>query len=113
MRVKELRPCPTSQTQFAWSHHVTVPTVPGCYALTTYAGVVLYVGLASSAIADRMSVHLETTEKRKGAVDGVPFWFYYLECTADEVDAIERGWMNQSILEDGEMPPLNKIYGRI
>lgn len=110
MQVGRLRPCPKAYTQFAWSHHVTVPATPGCYALVTYAGIVLYVGLASSSIADRMAVHLETESKRKGTPDGVPFWLYYFECRASEVNAIERGWMNQSILADGEMPPLNKVY---
>ncbi len=41
---------------------------------------------------------------------GVPFWFYYLLKPATEVAAIERGWMNLAVLEDGEMPPLNRVY---
>lgn len=110
MLVGRLRPSPRTYTQFAWSHHVTVPELPGCYALVTYAGIVLYVGLASSTMAGRMAVHLETEEKRRGTPNGVPFWFYYLACSALEVNALERGWMNQSILEDGDIPPLNKVY---
>lgn len=113
MRIDRLKPCPKSFTQFAWSHHVTAPTNPGCYALVTYAGIVLYVGLASSSIADRMAVHLETEAKRKGTPDGVPFWLYYVECPACEVKSLERGWMNQSILEDGVIPPLNKVYSPV
>jgi hypothetical protein len=113
MLVGRLTPCPKHHTQFAWSHHVTAPGQPGCYALVTYSGVVLYVGLASSSIADRMAVHLDTEEKRKGTRDGVPFWFYYLECPACEVNALERGWMNQSILDDGDIPPLNKVYSPV
>jgi hypothetical protein len=57
-----------------------------------------------------MEKHLKTEEKRKGTPDGVPFWLYYLECATCDVNAVERGWMNQSILEDGDIPPLNKIY---
>jgi len=81
--------------------------------LATYAGVVLYVGLASSSIADRMGAHLECEAKRKGILGSLPFWLYYLECRANEVNAIERGWMNQSILEDGDIPPLNKVYSPV
>ena len=113
MRVGCLSPCPKLYTQFAWSHHVTVPKVPGCYALVTYSGILLYVGLASASIADRMATHLKTEEKRKGSADGVPCWLYYIECPAIEVNALERGWMNRAILEDGDIPPLNKVYSPV
>lgn len=66
--------------------------------------------MATSSIAARMAAHLETEEKRKGTSDGVPFWFYYLTYPPSGVCAVERGWMNQSILVDGAMPPLNKVY---
>jgi hypothetical protein len=88
---------------------VTVPEQPGCYALVTYSGEVVYVGLASSSIRDRMGCHLETPEKRKTSTPGVAYWFYYLPCPASEVNRIERGWINQAILEDGTRPPLNKV----
>ncbi|HEY3973939.1 MAG TPA: hypothetical protein VGM18_13115 [Candidatus Sulfotelmatobacter sp.] len=82
----------------------------GCYALVAYSGEVLYVGLATDSIRDRMQVHLETPEKRALGTKGVPFWFYYLLRKPAEVTAVERGWMNQSILENGDMPLLNKVY---
>jgi hypothetical protein len=110
MRVERLFPVPDQQTQFAWSHHITVPEAPGCYALTTYEGAVLYVGLATTSLRSRMGSHLDTPAKRKGSHLGVPFWFYYLLRTAAEVRSIERGWMNQAILVDGEMPALNQVY---
>jgi excinuclease UvrABC nuclease subunit len=90
-----------------------VPDKPGCYALVTYHGDVLYVGLATGSIRSRMGNHLDTEAKRKGTELGVPFWFYYLVRTAVEVASVERGWMNQAILADGEMPPLNKVYSPI
>jgi hypothetical protein len=48
--------------------------------------------------------------KRKGTDLGVPFWFDYLVQDSTKVAAIERGWMNQAILADGEMPPSNKVH---
>ena len=63
MKVDRLRPFPNRKTQFAWSHHVTVPEQPGCYALVTYGGDVLYVGLATASIRDRMGVHLDAADK--------------------------------------------------
>ena len=38
MKVESLSPRPEHRTQFAWSHHTTVPEEPGCYALATHAG---------------------------------------------------------------------------
>jgi hypothetical protein len=110
MRVGSLTPLPEVCTRFAWSHHVTVPDKPGCYAICTYGGDVLYVGLATTSIRSRMGAHLDVTEKRRGAEVGVPFWFFYIERPAQDVAPIERGWMNQAILEDGAKPPLNKVY---
>lgn len=108
MRVERLSPKPSERTRFAWSHHVTVPDKAGCYALVTYDGTVLYVGLATS-IRGRMGSHLDTEEKRKGTNLGVPFWFDYLIVAPESVAAIERGWLNQAMLTDGRKPPLNKI----
>ena len=110
MRVEQLTPAPDQKTRFAWSHHVTVPDQPGCYVIVTYNGDVLYVGLATVSIRSRMGNHLDTEAKRAGTNLGVPFWFYYIVHTNSPVAPIERGWMNQAILEDGEMPPLNKVY---
>jgi len=109
MRVEGLLPVPEHRTQFAWSCHRVVPESAGCYALATFAGDVLYVGLATSSIRSRMGDHLDTASKRKGTALGVPFWFHYLVCAPDDVGAIERGWMNQAKLEDGRIPPLNRI----
>ena len=110
MKVDTLAPLPEHKTQFAWSHHRVVPSQAGCYVLATFAGDVLYVGLATVSIRNRMASHLETPEKRRGSQVGVPFWFYYLTRPPDEVRPIERGWMNQSVLEDGDLPPLNRVY---
>jgi hypothetical protein len=113
MKVSRLSPAPTQQTKFAWSDHKAVPNQPGCYVLATYDNDVLYVGLATKSIRSRMGNHLDTPKKRGGADLGVPFWFYYIERPANEVSPIERGWMNQSILDDGKMPPLNVVYSPV
>src|SRR5262249_15409288 len=81
--------------------------------LATYKLEVLYVGLASASIGDRMGTHLDAEEKRKGGREGVPFWFYYLLCPPKDVNRLERGWMNQSILVQGDIPILNKIYSPV
>ena len=113
MKVEQLSPQPNHQIRFAWSHHKTASIQAGCYVLATYNNDVLYVGLATKSIQSRMGSHLDTPAKRVGDTYGVPFWFYYVERAANEVGSIERGWMNQSILIDGKMPSLNKVYSPI
>lgn len=110
MKINTLTPYPSDQIRFAWSHYLAVPEKPGCYAITTFSGDVLYVGLATASIRSRMKIHLDTPEKRAGDIAGLPFWFHFLVRSSEEVASIERGWMNQSILEDGGMPSLNRIY---
>lgn len=57
-----------------------------------------------------MGCHLDTEAKRKGTDLGVPFWFEYLLVDSAKVAAVERGWMNQAVLADGEIPALNRVY---
>lgn len=110
MRVERLFPAPDQHTRFAWSHHVILPDQAGCYALVAYDGDVLYVGLATTSIRSRIASHLDTPAKRMGGRLGIPFWIYYILRPAIEVGPIERGWMNQAILEDGAMPLLNQVH---
>ena len=113
MKVSQLNPAPEHQTEFAWSHHATVPEKPGCYALVTFSGDILYVGLATASIRSRIGCHLDTPDKRKAGAIGAAFWCYYTVRESAEVGIIERGWMNQAILEDGDIPPLNKLFSPI
>src|SRR5882762_8860988 len=101
MKIEKLSPLPEKRVLFAWSHHAQIPAQSGCYVLTTFSGDVLYVGLAKSNIRDRMGVHLDTDEKRAIGTLGAAYWFYYILRDSKEVAAIERGWINQSILETG------------
>jgi hypothetical protein len=109
VKIERLFPRPTKREQFAWSHHSRIPAEAGCYALATFGGEVLYVGLATVSVRDRMGKHLDTKEKRSALPLGTAFWFYYLLRDRADVASIERGWMNQAVLETGSRPPLNKI----
>jgi hypothetical protein len=60
-----------------------------------------------------MRDHLDTPEKRKFGPMGAAFWFYYLVRPNLQVNPVERGWMNQAIMEDGVIPPLNKVYSPV
>lgn len=109
MKVNCLNPLPGKRELFAWSRHASVPAQPGCYVLATFGGEVLYVGLASVSVRDRMGDHLDTDEKRAVGPLGAAYWFYYYLCDPKKVASIERGWINNAILETGARPPLNKV----
>lgn len=113
MKIAALSPGVVAKVQFSWAENKFVPVAPGCYAIATYDLAILYVGLATKSIRARMAAHLESGEKRKGASGGAPFWLYYLECPATDVHGIERGWINQAILEDGSLPPLNRVHSPV
>ncbi len=113
MLISSLRPATTEHREFLWSRNVEVPTEPGCYALVAFDKTVLYVGLASTSLRTRMGAHLDDPLKRKGWQDKIPFWFYFLRLPTDRVGPVERGWINQSILEDGGLPPLNRVHSPV
>ena len=113
MLVAALNPAVTTCTEFHWSHHKGVPDEPGCYVIAAFDQTVLYVGLASKSLRGRMGNHLDDPIKRKGASGRLPYWFHYLPLLASEVQAVERGWINQSILDDGQLPPLNRVHSPI
>ncbi len=113
MLVRSLRPAVVDHAEFLWSRRVEVPSVPGCYVLAAFDMTVLYVGLASKSLSGRMGDHLEDGLKRKGWAGKIPYWFFYLRLPVTGVRPHERGWLNQSILEDGALPPLNRVHSPI
>lgn len=111
MNVSFLSPPVQVALPFAWSYEKQVPSLPGNYALVSFAGLILYVGLTTTSLRTRMRCHLDDLTKRQGTFDGVPYWFQYRLGEPDQVARIERGWMNQCVLEDGALPGLNRVFG--
>jgi hypothetical protein len=110
MNVGELVPQPQDVESFLRSRCGFVPETSGCYVLTTFSNVVLYVGLATS-LRQRMNDHLDTPEKTQGTEKGRAILFHWLE-TAD-VNRVERTWMNIHIQHEGKLPVLNKVYSPV
>ena len=107
-----LRPSITDRVEFLWRYQRHVPRAAGCYVLAAYDLSVLYIGLASN-LSQRMANHLDDAQKRVGSGGKVPFWFYSLVLDRDAVRAVERGWLNESILRDGGLPPLNRVHSPV
>ena len=85
-----------------------MPPASGCYALCTFEGDILYVGLTAN-LNRRFFDHRETTEKRGETTRGRAFWFYYVECPETELAMIERSWINEHVELHGKRPILNKV----
>lgn len=110
MNVTLLTPLPNKCEPFRRSRERLVPSASGCYALTTFEGVVLYVGLAVD-LRRRMNDHLDTPEKTNLTDLGRAVWFHWFE--TDETNKVERTWQNISIQHDGTLPILNRVYSPV
>ena len=104
MLAMSLTPPPDSRVLFCYSAVRKCPEESGCYALTTGGGAILYIGQARN-IAKRMEQHLADDEKRARTS-----WLYYKFWPANDLDGLERGWMNEyKLKERGERPLINKV----
>lgn len=107
MNVSELVPKPLNFESFMRSRERYVPNSPGCYVLTTFGMEVLYIGLAKD-LRRRMNQHLDSPNKTSETTGGRAILFYWLE--SEDLNKIERTWMNIHTLIEGKLPELNKIY---
>lgn len=107
MNISELVPQPSQCETFKRSRLSYIPDKPGCYVLTTFAKVVVYVGLSNN-LRRRMNEHLNNPQKTSETKDGRPIFFFWMEC--EEFNKVERTWMNIHIQHEGRQPELNKIY---
>jgi len=110
MNICELMPQPQSLETFRRSRSRFVPEASGCYVLTTFAKVVLYIGLATN-LRRRMNDHLDSPEKTRETVKGRAVQFYWLE--TPDINKVERTWMNIHIQHEGELPLLNRVYSPV
>ena len=109
MKTDALVPPVTTRVRFSLSDRFKVPEQPGCYALASHDGDVLYVGLATN-LRRRLRDHRESDEKRAAAKGRRADWFHFALCAGPELPRVERGWMNQYETLHGELPPMNKVY---
>lgn len=108
MKVTGLNPEPVLRVQFHRRDQKIMPDTSGCYVLTAFDGTILYIGLAKS-LRRRFCQHLETTEKRALTNYGRATWVYYLETLENEINRLERTWLQIYRSENGILPVLNKI----
>ncbi|MFL5561266.1 MAG: GIY-YIG nuclease family protein [Gemmatimonadaceae bacterium] len=86
-----------------------MPEAPGCYALTTASGDILYIGQAAS-LRQRLMQHWDSGRHKLTTVLGRISRVSVLHVSeTPRLNAYERGWLNQCVLSDGRLPPLNRI----
>lgn len=107
MNISKLTPAPMFRESFSLNRKKFIPDKSGCYVLTTFAGVVLYIGLAKN-LRQRMQNHLDSPEKTRTTPFGRAIFFYWIEST--EVNKVERTWLNIHLGNEGTLPIFNKIY---
>jgi excinuclease UvrABC nuclease subunit len=108
MKVTALTPPPTEKVLFRLSSFRLVPAAPGCYVLATSEGIILYVGLAIN-LKNRFQQHLENPEKTKVTELGRAFLYHWRTYDEQNLNKLERSWLNQFSALHGCRPTLNKM----
>jgi len=107
MTTARLVPAPDSAETFEPKSARFVPACAGCYVLTTFSGVVLYIGRTTN-LRSRMKQHLADDEKVDLTPHGRATFFSWT--ASDEIEKIERTWTNTHIQCEGCLPVLNSVY---
>jgi len=107
MKLKALVPLPQHRETFKRNRARFVPSLPGCYVLTTFEGDVLYIGLSVN-LRKRMNNHLDNSQKTGTSKNGRAVFFHWHQ--SSELNKIERTWLNIHIEHEGILPILNSIY---
>jgi len=102
-----LQPRADRREAFRRHRQKSIPDGPGCYVLTSFTGVVLYIGLATD-LRRRFGQHLDSPQKRAPTVHGLAVLFYWRE--ALEINKLERTWLNIHELAEGRLPVLNAVH---
>jgi len=104
MNLSELNPLPTHREPFNRNNERFIPETAGCYVLTTFEGVVLYIGLTEN-LRRRMNQHLDSPQKTELTKLGRAILFHWIE--TPDTYKIERTWLNTHSYNEGSLPVLN------
>lgn len=105
MKVFDLQPKATNDIPFSKKSTRFIREVAGCYVLTTFDGIILYIGLSKN-LQRRFCEHLDNAEKIKPTKNGRATKFFYIQ--TEDLEKTERTWLNLHYQYEGELPILNK-----
>jgi hypothetical protein len=113
LKVAALVPVPTFIGAFDYLTAARLPDAPGCYVLTNAGSDIIYLGQAVS-LRSRLLQHVDTGRHRELTSYGRASLLSILQIEDPlRLNAHERGWLNQCLLCDGTLPPLNKVEAPI
>jgi hypothetical protein len=113
LKASALIPSPTFVGAFDYPTAAWLPNGPGCYVLTNAGLDIVYLGQAIS-LKSRVLQHLEGGKHRELTPYGRASLLSILEIEDPlRLSPHERGWLNQCLLADGALPPLNKVEAPI
>jgi len=107
MNIDALVPAPLHCEAFKRNRQRFVPANSGCYVLSTFSKIVLYIGLTDN-LRRRMNEHLDNPTKTGETKLGRAVFFHWIE--SPDTNKIERTWMNIHIQHEGSLPLLNSMY---
>jgi len=110
MIIDKMKPKIEYTIEFEFSKLNNVPETYGCYIISNFNNEIMYIGKATN-LRGRMTNHLDTPEKNKKTRLGKAYWFSYkISKNEFEISKLERGWLNDYELKNGELPIFNKIH---
>lgn len=110
MNISALVPAPQNKEPFKRRNLRFIPERSGCYALATFSGEVLYIGLAEN-LRRRCNQHLDTPQKTAETELGRAVLFHWLECA--EINKVERTWLGIHLQNQGALPIMNKMFSPV
>ena len=111
MKITDLTPSPETPAPFEYRIVRAIRIAPGCYVLSNAGGDILYIGQAL-CIRSRLLQHLDSGRQREMTDFGTASFVSVLTLeNSFQLNAYERGWINQCELADGRLPPLNRVHG--
>jgi hypothetical protein len=112
LKIGELLPPADRDTAFDLYCLNRIVDGAGCYCLTNAGGDILYIGQTIS-IRRRLIQHFDSEKRSALTMHGRVSQVWWRSEVAGGLDALERGWLEAIRLRDGELPPLNRIGGRM
>ena len=109
MEAGELRPGIERRVSFTLSSGGIVPDQPGCYALTTFSGEIVYIGQTDD-LNRRFAEHCGDPDKRVMTPFGVVQFLQFRRCPLSDLNDLESTWTNQYEMRNGgELPYLGRL----
>lgn len=109
MIIADIKPCITQFSPFNLYCYNTIPKIVGCYILASINREILYIGQTNNLFR-RFQEHLSSPQKTRCTAYGRVIWFYYFGCKEQELDRLERSWLNQYLEHHGDLPVFNKVH---